>query len=123
MPKVQPASALNFALDFPFIFAVEFFRVSALRGLAVDCSGLEVDFAVDFYVENSQLTRVCSDDVNFAGVSQILNGFAQMIGPQVAECAATQTISAPHLLAQQQLARNPRKMANSALLGMSRPWP
>jgi hypothetical protein len=39
-----------------------------------------------------------------------------MIGPQVAECAATQTISATaHLLAQQQLARNPRKMANSAL--------
>jgi hypothetical protein len=75
-------------LDFLFIFAIELFRVSALRGLAVDCSGLEVDFAVDFYVENSQLTMVCSDDVNFAGVSQILNGFAQVIGPCAAAACA-----------------------------------
>jgi hypothetical protein len=88
MPKCTPALRSNFALDFLFIFAIELFRVSALRGLAVDCSGLEVDFAVDFYVENSQLTRVCSDDVNFAGVSQILNGFAQVIGPCAAAACA-----------------------------------
>jgi hypothetical protein len=31
------------------------------------CSGVEVDFAVDFFAENPHLARVCSDDVNLAG--------------------------------------------------------